>query len=320
MAPGEFDIIARWFSRGTNRGDVALGVGDDAALLAPRAGMRIAVAVDTLVGGVHFDVATPAAAVGHKCLAVNLSDLAAMGAEPAAALLALTLPAADAHWIEAFAGGLFALADRYSVALIGGDTTRGPLCISVTVLGYVAPGRELRRAGARPGEAIYVTGTPGEAALGLALAQGRIDLSPVLGALAIERLHQPQPRVATGMALRGVASAAIDISDGLCADLGHLLAASGVGAEIDADALPLSPALRAVTPRTRALEFALAGGDDYELLFTAPPEAVDAAKAALDAAGVPITRIGTVRAQPGLVVSGADDSGARLGAGGFRHF
>lgn len=295
---GEFDLIARWFTRPGDAGapGVLLAGGDDAALLAPAPGMQLAASVDTLVAGVHFPPDTPAADVGWKSLAVNLSDLAAMGATPRACLLALTLPAADDAWVAEFAGGFFRMADAAGCALVGGDTTSGPLSITVTVLGEVAPGEALRRSGAQVGDLVCVSGAPGVAALGLERwrAGSRDPRDP-----AIAHLLRPMPRLALGQALRGVATACIDVSDGLLGDLAHVATASSAGADIDLAALPRSPALAALSDDA-LYEHILAGGDDYELCFTVPPARHDALPAIADAAGVPVTVIGRIVAEPGV--------------------
>jgi thiamine-monophosphate kinase len=317
-ALGEFELIRRFFGDEPPRADVLLGVGDDAALLAGGGNEALAVCVDTLVSGVHFPPDAPADAIGHKALAVNLSDLAAMGARPAWALLALTLPAADEPWVAAFSRGLRALAARFGVALVGGDTTRGPLTITVTVGGYVEPARALRRAGAHPGDGIYVSGWPGEAACGLPLwLAGRAEQSEAARHLA-GRLHRPEPRVALGRALRGLASAAVDVSDGLCADLGHILEASGVGAAVHATQVPLSEALRAECPHD-PLRFALGGGDDYELCFTVPAAREADLAAALAGIDVPVTRIGEIEAAPGLRLY-QEGGLMRVSSAGYQHF
>jgi thiamine-monophosphate kinase len=314
-SPSEFDLIARYFT-GHDRGDgVLLGVGDDAALLAPLApGEALAVTVDTLVAGVHFDPAGDPAALGHKLLAVNLSDLAAMGAEPLWATLALTLPTADPTWLEAFSGGLAALAAEHGVALVGGDTTRGPLTLTLQAAGRVPADRVLRRAGARPGDGIYVTGTLGDAALAL---RDPPDLDRGERAALRQRLERPTPRVAAGRALRGLASAAIDISDGLAADLGHVLDASGVGATVTLADLPLTPALARLAA-AGDWQLPLAGGDDYELCFTVPAAQEEAVAAA--ALAVAATRIGTVEAAPGLRLLAPDGTPYRLARAGYDHF
>jgi thiamine-monophosphate kinase len=311
---GEFDLIQRWFSAlGARREDVVLGVGDDAAVLELPPGQQLVAAVDTLVAGRHFPPGSPPRSVGHRALAVNLSDLAAMGAEPRYTLLALTLPQADDAWLQEFAGGFGALAQQYGVALIGGDTTSGPLTISVTVLGTVLPGRALTRSGARPGDLVFVSGTPGDAAAGLPLAD-----RPAPPAALRARFEYPTPRVALGRALAGVASACIDVSDGLAGDLGKLGAASGCAIEIEPALLPLSDALRALHALPRAQELALTGGDDYELAFTVPAAAMDLAEIAR-AAQTRITRIGLV--VPGAGVWRRDGAlVTQVAHRGFDHF
>jgi len=288
---GEFDLIDRIRARIFARGDVVLGIGDDAALLQPPAGRQLVVAMDTLNAGIHFPPGTAPADIGWKALAVNLSDLAAMGATPAWCTLSLSLPEPDAAWVDAFLDGFDALARRYEVALVGGDTTRGPLSVCVTVFGVVAPGRALRRDAARVGDDVWISGTPGDAAAALAQWSAGGARDPVLR----RRLDRPTPRVALGLRLSGLAHAAIDISDGLLADLAHVCRASGIGAEIDVDALPASDALRtaAFDPDThRALQ--ASGGDDYELCFTAPVANRNAIVAAARDARVPVARIGRI--------------------------
>ena len=284
----EFELIERYFAKvGAARTDVVLGVGDDAALLRVPDGCELVACVDTLVDGRHFPRGTRGDDVGWRALAVNLSDVAAMGATPAWATLALTLPAVDEEWLEGFVAGFSQLALAHQVALVGGDTTRGPLTISVQLMGYVPSGTALRRAGARAGDLIYVTGWPGDAAAGLALLEGRLAGQGASRGALEGKFRRPEPRVAFGARLRGVASACIDVSDGLAADLGRLAAASGVGAIIRAAELPLSRALYALAGEARAREFALGGGDDYELLFTVPPAARAALAAVTGAAGAP---------------------------------
>ncbi|HTG75813.1 MAG TPA: thiamine-phosphate kinase [Steroidobacteraceae bacterium] len=291
MALGEFELIARYFSRPVARRDVLVGVGDDAALLEVPAGQALAAATDTLVEGRHFLPDAPPESVGHQALAVNLSDLAAMGAEPAWALLALSLPEPDTHWLEGFARGFHALADRAGLTLVGGDTVRGPRVVTVQVLGFVPAGLALRRDGARPGDVLYASGSLGDAAAGLKLLRDgrRADTDSSL----VRRYRFAEPRLALGMALRGVASAAIDVSDGLLGDLGKLCDASGVGAILELEQLPLSRALLASFDATQAERFALGGGDDYELAFAVPRAAVSEMETSLATIGR-ITRIGEI--------------------------
>ncbi|MFP4243755.1 MAG: thiamine-phosphate kinase [Ectothiorhodospira sp.] len=312
----EFDLIRQYFTPANNPGDVALGVGDDAALLRVPPDHELVVTVDTLVQGVHFPVDTPPGAIGHKALAVNLSDLAAMGATPRWVTLALTLPGEDDPWLAAFARGFLDLARTHEVALVGGDTTRGPLTLTVQAMGVIPTGAALRRDGARPGDAVLVTGTVGDAALGLReLGRGRAD--PRLRT----RLDRPEPRVAAGRALRDLASACIDVSDGLAQDLGHVLAASGVGATLEAARLPLSPAFReAMGTEDVDWSLPLAGGDDYELLFTAPPAAVEALCRTLSGLGCPATVIGRIETEPGLRILDPQGNPLPLERGGYAHF
>jgi thiamine-monophosphate kinase len=316
----EFELIERYFAKvGPSRADVALGVGDDAALLTVPPGHELVACADTLVDGRHFPRGSRAEDVGWRALAVNLSDLAAMGATPAWATLALTLPAADEDWLEGFATGFAALANAHQVALVGGDTTSGPLSITVQALGFVPAGAALRRSGARPGDLVYVTGWPGDAAAGLALIEGRLDGQGASRSVLERKFRRPEPRVAFGLRLRGVASACIDVSDGLAGDLGRLAAASGVGATVRAAELPLSRALHALAGETQAREFALGGGDDYELLFTAPPAARQALAAAAASAGAPACHcIGEIVAGRGLRVLG--ERGELPVPRGWNHF
>ena len=296
MALGEFDLIARWFARAPRRGDVRLGIGDDAALLDVPAGRTLVAATDTLVEGRHFLPNAPARSIGHQALAVNLSDLAAMGAEPAWALLSLSMPDVDESWLDGFASGFDALAAAHRVDLVGGDTVRGPRVITVQVLGFVDGAAALRRSGARPGDRVFVSGTPGEAAAGLDAL--RAGTSFDAGNRLVRRYLYAEPRVALGRALVGHATAAMDVSDGLFGDLAKLCAASGTGARIDLDALPVSPALAAAHDRGRCERYLLEGGDDYELLFTLPPGADAAALAG--AGGVAVTCIGEVVGEAGV--------------------
>jgi thiamine-monophosphate kinase len=320
MPLSEFALIERYFrSCGAARADVVLGVGDDAALLASPAGRELVVATDTLVAGVHFPAGSPPDSIGHRALAVNLSDLAAMGAQPAWALLALTLPQADEHWIAGFAGGLCALAREHAVTLVGGDTTRGPLCVTVQLIGHVPPGTALRRAGARAGDALYVSGTPGDSAAGLALEQGRLSAAAEAAVYLRERFLRPTPRLALGDALRGHASACIDVSDGLLADAGKLASASGVAAEIAYGELPLSEPLLATLGSVRARELALTGGEDYELCFAVHPENIARLLGELPPQRFAYTRIGTLRQGAGAVVV-RDGTVIEFSHSGYQHF
>jgi thiamine-monophosphate kinase len=296
----EFEIIREYFARQpVRRTDVVLGIGDDAALLAVPPDQELVVSTDMLIAGVHFPAGTDPMSIGHKSLAVNLSDLAAMGATPAWFTLNLSLPQADPDWLEGFCKGMFDLARSFDLALVGGDTTHGPLTIGIQIMGFSPRGQALRRSGARPGERIYVTGLLGEAALGLRLVQGRLDLPEEFHANVAQQLSRPMPRVPAGIRLRGLASACIDISDGLLADLGHILEASGVGARIHLDRLPVSPAYDAVFQQV-GWDAALAGGDDYELCFTMPAERELAFRNAATRFGVSCSYIGDIEAEPGL--------------------
>lgn len=319
-ALGEFELIDRYFRRPAAAGGaLEVGIGDDCALLVPTPGLRLAVSSDMLVEGRHFLSTVAPERLGHKALAVNLSDLAACGARPRAFVLALALPRADAVWLEGFARGLFALADAHGIALAGGDTTMGPLNICITVLGEVAPGAALLRGAARPGDDLYVSGTVGDARLALEVFRGHASVdAPAFEALRA-RMEQPTPRVALGQALVGVATAAIDISDGLVGDLSHILRASGTGATLHADALPLSPPLRA-RPTAQRLDCALAGGDDYELLFCAPAARRDAVLTAARAAHTPVTRIGRIDAEAGLRLLDAEGRAITRRFASFDHF
>ncbi|MDP2005931.1 MAG: thiamine-phosphate kinase [Rubrivivax sp.] len=318
--PGEFELIARHFTRPLQRaaaGQVALGVGDDCALLNPAPGMQLAVSCDMLVEGRHFLSTVAPARLGHKALAVNLSDLAACGAEPVAFTLAL--PRADEAFVGPFVQGLFALADVHGITLVGGDTTAGPLNICITVFGQVPVGQALLRSGAKAGDELWVSGTLGDARLALEAFRGSVALSGEAFEQVRRAMEQPQPRVALGLALRGVATSAIDLSDGLLGDLGHLLRRSGVGAVVDVDALPRSAVL-AATPATLQHECLLAGGDDYELLFTAPAAAHAAVRTAGAAAGVAVHCCGHIEALPGLRVVDAEGRTVATPWRAFDHF
>lgn len=313
----EFDLIRRFFTRPVRK--AALGVGDDCALIEGRPGHHLAISTDMLVSGRHFFPDVEPQALGHKALAVNLSDLAAMGAEPRAFTLALALPAADPDWVGPFADGMLALADAHGCELVGGDTTGGPLTISVTVFGDVPHRQALRRDAARPGDDIWVSGTLGDARLALGDCRGEWLLpEPDYSALR-PRMERPTPRVALGVALRGVAHAALDVSDGLIGDLGHILSRSAVGALVDVDALPRSAVL-ARQSRECQLECTLAGGDDYELCFTAPIGARDTLAATSDRLGLRLTRIGTITAEAGLRLVDHDGAPAPYDGTSFDHF
>ena len=335
--PGEFALIARYFTRPARR--AVLGVGDDCALLQTAPGMQLAISTDMLVAGRHFFADVNPYLLGHKCLAVNLSDLAACGARPLAFSLALALPDADDGWLAPFSQGLFALADAHGCELIGGDTTRGPLTMCITVYGEVpadaaarpVPTQALLRSGALPGDDVYVSGTVGDAALALLALQGRITLPTELLLAARARLEQPTPRVALGLALRGIASACADISDGLLGDLGHILARSQCGARVALDkVLPLLAARQAYAggaaqfdadygART-ALQCVLAGGDDYELVFTAPPAQRSVLAALSDTLELPLTRIATIEATPGMRLVDARGHAVAPDFASFDHF
>lgn len=290
----EFALIAKHFARPAKAGSqVLLGVGDDCALLSVNAGKAIAVSTDTLVEGVHFFKDVSAESLGHKALAVNLSDLAAMGATARFFTLAITLPAVDDAWLAAFARGMFALADQHGIALVGGDTTRGPLSITITVIGEQDAATALRRDAAKAGQDIWLSGTVGGAALGLRYLQGHVALKPNVVPRAVARLERPDPRLALGRALLGVATAAIDVSDGLIGDLSHICNRSKLDAVLDWPSLPLHPALLSVGPEMR-MQCALAGGDDYELCFTAPIDARDAIRDIATAVDTPLTRVGAL--------------------------
>ena len=297
MALGEFDLIERYFTRRGGRGDVLLGVGDDAALLQVPPGQVLVAAVDTLVEGRHFLPDAPPESIGHQALAVNLSDLAAMGATPAWALLSLSLPEANEAWLSGFAAGLYALADRFGVALVGGDTVRGPRVVTITALGFVEPGQALRRSGASPGDLVYVSGWPGEAAAGLEALRRGDALGP--DDPLVRRYRFAEPRLALGRDLRGRATAAMDVSDGLLGDLQKLCASSGVGAQLDLECLPMSKELTRRHAAGECERLVLSGGDDYELLFTVPADRAAAIEAELSTRHA-LRRIGCIEAAPGV--------------------
>lgn len=320
---GEFELIRKFFQRPVHRSP--LGVGDDCALLAPAPGMQLAVSTDMLVEGRHFFADVNPQLLGHKALAVNLSDLAASGAKPLAFTLALSLPRADAAWCQAFADGLFALADQHQCELVGGDTTQGPLTICITVFGEVPAGQALLRSGAQVHDDIWVSGSLGDARIALDALLRQHALPPAVLAQARQRLEQPTPRVALGLALRGIATSCLDISDGLLGDLNHILEASRVGARIDANITRgLMRARRhpmmAALAMSRIDACTLAGGDDYELCFTAPPDAQAAVREAAAQAGVPVTCIGRIEAERGVRVMAPGGQQLPLRFAGFEHF
>jgi len=330
----EFNLIERYFANATaNRADVLLGIGDDAAVLQPADGQQLVVATDTLVAGVHFPARASAESIGHKALAVNLSDLAAMGATPAWALLALTLPTEQPQWLVGFMAGFSRLAAQFNVALVGGDTTRGPLTITVQVIGHVRPDRVLTRSGAKPGDGVFVTGSLGDAAMALYIdTQALTDTPTNANAWLLslrELLDSPVPRIAAGKLLGLVATSAIDVSDGLVADLGHLLTASEVGARLELDKIPRSAAFVNLqqefeVDKKTAWQQVLGGGDDYELCFTLSQSGADSLVDANWPLGLAVSRVGTVTDKSGLEL--VDDSGQVLSAadfgltGGYDHF
>lgn len=318
LAPtSELDLIRRFFSDvGPARGDVLLGVGDDCALLSVPEGQSLVVSVDTLVAGTHFFPDCDPEAVGHKALAVGLSDLAAMGAAPAWATLALTLPRRDDDWVRGFARGFAALAEVYRVRLVGGDTTRGPLSVTVQVHGLVRASAAVRRDGARPGDLVWVSGTLGDAGLALRGLREGVPVEPALR----NRLERPAPRVELGTALRGIATAMIDVSDGLAGDLGLIMEASGVGAALDLPALPMSAAVAEQVASTGDWSLPLASGDDYELCFCAPPEHQFIIRSMAAGLACGLAVVGRVRADPGLVLHGPDQAVVSLERTGYDHF
>ncbi|MEN8132802.1 MAG: thiamine-phosphate kinase [Pseudomonadota bacterium] len=318
--PGEFEIIDRYFKRKNRRKDVVKGIGDDAAVLRSDAEKDLVVTVDTLVEGVHFPLDTDPEAIGFKSLAVNLSDLAAMGATPAWFTLSLTLSSVDESWLQGFASGLFELADRYGMDLVGGDTIHGPLSISITAMGFTPVSKALCRNGARTGDAIFVTGVIGDAALGLAAVQGIRALDGGSLEYCLSRLNRPTPRLDAGQLLLNIASAAIDISDGLVADLNHILTASEVGASIQLAAIPLSQSFIEACDHEPEWQTVLTGGDDYELLFTVPQDKVQKLIKATASLSYDITRIGQIEPQRDLRIWGRDEQEYVLETAGYKHF
>jgi thiamine-monophosphate kinase len=321
MTISEFELIARFFAaQPSRRADVLLGIGDDCALLQVPAGCSLAVTLDLLVAGVHFLPDTDPEGLGHKALAVNLSDLAAMGAEPAWVTLGLSLPQPDEGWLNAFCRGLFALADRYGVQLVGGDTTRGPLTITLQAHGFVPAAQALRRDGARPGDIICVTGTLGDAGLALAQMTGCSDGGLDPSGFLRQRLERPSPRIAQGLDLRGLASAAIDVSDGLAQDLSHILERSKLGARLWVERLPRSPEAVAAADAATGIALALSGGDDYELCFTVPPARLAAVRARAAGWDCRCTEIGVIEAAAGLRCQWENGTPYTLSSQGYDHF
>ncbi len=325
MPLSEFDVIQRYFTPAIpSREDVIHGVGDDGAVLHVPIGMDLVASVDTLVLGVHFFADVDPAALGHKALAVNLSDMAAMGAEPAWATLALTLPTLEETWLAAFSRGFFELAERYGVQLVGGDTCRGPLTVSVQMHGFIPQGAALRRVGAMPGDLIYVTGTLGDAGLALQALQQNQALPEPHAHYLLDRLERPSPRVFEGLALRGIASAVIDISDGLAADLGHILTASRVGATLDVERLPVSSAfiaaVKEATSGANCWQLPLSAGDDYELCFTVPAAKQTKVEQVFARLGCGATRVGVIELQPGLRCKLASGEVLTPARSGYQHF
>ncbi len=316
----EFQIIEQFFrDKGQQRRDVHLGIGDDCAIVQPAENKSIAISCDTLVENIHFLPTMPAHELGYKSVAVNLSDLAAMGADPAWMTLALTLPDVDNQWLQEFSEGLFEAAEYYSVSLIGGDTTRGPRCINITIHGQVPTGKALTRSGAKIGDWIYVTGTLGDSALGLDVLLGNKEVDLQYKEFLINRHYHPTPRIIAGQALRSLASSAIDLSDGLNSDIKHVLKASNVGAIIDVNELPLSKSLLESVGKHEAINYALTGGEDYELLFTVPEAQRGALDTALLHAGVKFVKIGQICAGDKLRLV-SDGQPFELDAKNFEHF
>ncbi|MGO1246157.1 MAG: thiamine-phosphate kinase [Oceanisphaera sp.] len=316
----EFDIIKHYFTVASHRKDVVMGPGDDCALLQMPANTLLAVSTDTLVSGVHFFADMAPEALGHKALAVNLSDLAAMGADPCWVSLALTLPEVEQDWIQRFCAGFFELAEYYNVALIGGDMTKGPLSITVTVQGTLPEGKGLRRNGAEAGDGIYVTGTLGDAALGLQQALGNIEVPKEYQEFVHHKFEHPHPRILVGQALRDIASSALDLSDGLLGDLAHITRASHLRAKIELEQIPLSNAMQASVSQERGWELALTGGDDYELCFTVPELYRGQLETALAHCGVKFTRVGRMFSGEPDVELSVEDQPYQLSSQSWDHF
>ena len=319
MSLSEFSLIDDYIAISrTMREDVSLGIGDDCAILEVPPGKSLAVSMDTLVAGRHFIEEVDAVSLGHKALAVNLSDLAAMGAEPAWAMLSLTMPAADIRWVQNFMQGFLGLADRFGVQLVGGDTTRGPLSITVQIHGFVDPGQMMRRSGAQPGDLIYVTGSLGDAGLALRLQQtGKLDQRDHQQLL--QRLDSPTPRITEGMQLASIATAAIDLSDGLIGDLGHIVQQSNCGATIELQRLPCSTAVQTAIAQSNAWSLPLSSGDDYELCFTLPAEKQQQLQQLAETLDCPLTRIGVIEQQPGIRCINAEGAVVDIESG-YDHF
>jgi len=316
----EFELIKHFFAeQSVKRKDVVMGIGDDCAVVAPSDNQHIVVTTDTLVEGVHFPNNTEARAIGHKSVAVNLSDLAAMGAKPSWISLAITLPSVDEAWISEFCAGVFELCEFFNVELIGGDTTQGPLSVTITAQGLIPENQYLSRAGAKAGDWLYVTGELGEAALALQHIQGKVSIEEHLVAPLLEKLNYPKPRVLAGEIIREYASAAIDLSDGLISDLGHICQASNVGANIVLDALPLSEKLTDSLLEEDAIHLAIAGGDDYELLFTVSEANKVGVETALSNAGVRLTCIGQLNAMQTITTT-LNNKAVPINSTGFEHF
>lgn len=316
----EFDLIKHYFSEQiVKRKDVILGIGDDCALLAPAEHQLIAVTTDTLVAGVHFPENTSAKAIGHKAIAVNLSDLAAMGAEPTWISLALTLPEVDEKWLSEFCAGIFELCEFYNVQLIGGDTTQGPLSITVTAQGLTPKDKYITRSNAKAGDWLYVTGELGDAALAIKNLQGKVDLVDADKGKVFQQLDYPKPRVLAGQALRDYATSAIDISDGLISDLGHICKASKVGAKLNLESIPISAVMRETLGRDKAIELALSGGDDYELLFSVSEDNKVGMATALSNLGIPTTCIGQLNGTE-KITTVLDGENVTINVNGFEHF
>lgn len=316
----EFSLIKKYFADRIQRQDVALGIGDDAAVLNSMDGHQLVVTTDLLIDGIHFPENTDPYDIGYKALAVNLSDLAAMGAEPAWATLNLALPIADEAWLREFSEGFFDLARKYKVQLIGGDMARGPLSIGVQAMGWVPMGQATKRSGAQRGDDIYVTGYLGDAAVGLMLANGEVGLPTQSEKQMLKKFNRPEPRVKCGIALRSLASSAIDISDGLVADLGHILEESGVGAEVYLEELPVSTHYKANCMEQQGWDMVVSGGDDYELCFTTSTDNASDVKEQLDSVNLNCTRVGSIREKPGLQLIDKQGNDYQVTHAGYNHF